>query len=149
MVNTKKTIGGGAVCKSLVVLERLRKKKAITPEMYDLAKAQAEDNTDLKKDSIEMNKRLTSIESKVAEIQTNQASIREEQIAQGAKLDLIIKRLDGPAEAERIDGAVWREIKSWTKTWKFWVIIILVIAAIAFAGPQFGKLIFGWVPTGA
>lgn len=148
MIKTKKSIGGGAVCKSLVVLERLRKKKAITPEMYDLAKAQAEDNTDLKKDSIEMNKRLTSIESKVAEIQANQASMREEQVAQGAKLDLIIKRLDGPAEAERIDGIKWQTFTSLAKSKMFWIMVVIVVLAFMFSGPNLGKLLVGWIPLG-
>lgn len=142
MIKTKKEIGGCVVCEQLNVLKRVRKKKTIAPDIIALAEAQAQDY-------VEMNKRLTNIESKVAEIQTNQVSIREEQIAQGAKLDLIIKRLDGPAEAERIDGAVWREIKSWTQSWKFWAILVILIAAIAFSGPNFGQLLFGWVPKGA
>lgn len=143
MIRTKEmTRGGDVVCKQLTVLKRLRKQGKIEPDMIDLAEAQA-------KDYVEMNKRLTSIESKVAEIQNNQTSMREEQIAQGAKLDLIIQRLNSPAEAERIDGAVWREIKSWTKSWKFWALVVLIILAIAFAGPQFGKTIIEWVPTGA
>lgn len=135
MVKMKEKIGGGVVCRQSDLLKKLRKKKTIQPDMIDLAEAQAQDY-------MEMNKRLTNIESKVAEIDTKLA-------VQDGKLDLIIKRLDGPAEAERIDGAVWREIKSWAKTWKFWVIIILILTAISFAGPQFGNLIFGWVPTGA
>lgn len=142
MVKMKESIGGDVVCKQLDLLKKLRKKKTMSPDIIDLAEAQAEDY-------VEMNKRLTNIESKVAEIQENQVSMREEQVAQGAKLDLIIKRLDGPAEAERIDGIKWKTFIGVAKSKIFLIILIIVILAFMFAGPNLGKLLVGWIPLGS
>lgn len=135
MIKTKKVIGGGAVCKQLDLLKKLRRKKTISTDMIDLAEAQAQDY-------VEMNKRLTNIESKVSEIESGVARI-------DGKLDALMQQVNGPAEAERVDGIKWRTFTNWTKTKTFWIMVIIVVLAFMFAGPDLGKLLIGWIPLGS
>lgn len=93
----------------------------------ELAEAQA-------KDFVNVEKRITNIEKDVADIKT-------EQVAQGAKLDLIIQRLNSPVEQERKDGIFWSQIKNLFQTTTGKIILLLLIGAIALAGQRILELI--------
>lgn len=121
-----KSRGGVIMCKQISTLKKLRKKGTVDNDVMALAEAQAEDY-------VEMNKRLTSIESKVAEIENGVSRI-------DGKLDALMQQVNSPTEAYKIDGAVWREIRKSVTSWKGGLVIILAIGIIALAGQRILEL---------
>lgn len=116
------------------VLKKIREAKEINGYGVELAEAQGRD---FKK----MEKRITNIEKDVADIKT-------EQVAQGAKLDLIIDRLNSPVEQERKNGIIWSEIKKGLSGTKFWLFLLMIVACIALAGDKILELL-RILPVGA
>ena len=110
------------MCAQLEVLKKIRKKGKVNGYDVDLAEAQA-------KDYMTMKARLDNIESDVASIKTEQA-------VQGGKLDLIIQRLNSPVEQERLDGQKWNLLASIARHKSSWIILIIFLISIAFAGEK-------------
>lgn len=110
------------VCAQFDILKKIRKKGKVNGYDIELAEAQA-------KDYIAMKNRLDNIEADVASIKTEQA-------VQGGKLDLIIQRLNSPVEKERLDGQKWNLLTSIAKHKSAWIILIIFLISIAFAGEK-------------
>lgn len=121
------------MCKQKSVIAKIRKAGKLNGYAIELSEAQMQDYLTLKRD----------VDSVKADVQ----AIKTEQAVQGAKLDLIIKRLNSPVEQERKDGIIWHEIRNAIKSWKGWAFIIFFLAAIALAGDKVLQLL-GWLPTG-
>lgn len=115
------------MCKQLAVLKKIRKAKKMNGYAVELAEAQAEDYVAMKRE--------------IQEIKSDVSAMKTEQVAQGAKLDLIIERLNSPVEQERKDGIIWTEIKKGLSGTKFWLFLLLVIACIALAGDKILELL--------
>lgn len=122
------------MCWQLEILKKIQKKGRVNGYDVELAEAQA-------KDYMKMTERLTTIESKVADIDNRLAE-------QSGKLDLIIQRLNSPVEKEREDGIIWSEIKNGIKSWKFWAAAIFFLTCVALAGDKVLNIL-KWIPTGA
>ena len=110
------------MCEQLTVLKKIRKKGKVNGYDVDLAEAQA-------KDYMSMKHRLDQIETEVG-------SIKQTQIEHGTKLDLIIQRLNSPVEKERLDGQKWNFLTSIAKHKSAWIIVIIFLISIAFAGEK-------------
>ena len=110
------------MCEQLTVLKKIRKKGKVNGYDVDLAEAQA-------KDYMSMKHRLDQIETEVG-------SIKQTQIEHGTKLDLIIQRLNSPVEKERLDGQKWNLLTSIAKHKSAWIIVIIFLISIAFAGEK-------------
>lgn len=110
------------MCEQLTVLKKIRKKGKVNGYDVDLAEAQA-------KDYMSMKHRLDQIETEVG-------SIKQTQIEHGTKLDLIIQRLNSPVEKERLDGQKWNILTSIAKHKSAWIIVIVFLISIAFAGEK-------------
>lgn len=121
------------MCKQKSVIAKIRKAGKLNGYAIELSEAQMQDYLTLKRD----------VDSVKADVQ----AIKTEQAVQGAKLDLIIKRLNSPVEQERKDGIIWHEIRNAVKSWKGWAFIIFFLTAIALAGDKVLQLL-GWLPTG-
>lgn len=115
------------MCAQLDILKKIRKKGKVNGYDIDLAEAQA-------KDYLSMKARLDNIEADVSAIKTEQA-------VQGGKLDLIIKRLNSPVEQERLDGQKWNLLTSITKNKAAWIILIIFLISIAFAGEKISGIL--------
>lgn len=126
--------GGIRMCKQKKVLDKIKKAKKVNGYGVDLAVAQMEDYLD-------MQKRITNIEKDVSDIKT-------EQVAQGAKLDLIIEHLNSPVEQERKNGIIWQEIKKGLSGTKFWLFLLMIVACVALAGDKILELL-RILPVGA
>lgn len=110
------------MCEQLTVLKKIRKKGKVNGYDIELAEAQA-------KDYMSMKRRLDQIETEVG-------SIKQTQIEHGTKLDLIIQRLNSPVEKERLDGQKWNILTSIAKHKSAWIIVIIFLISIAFAGEK-------------
>jgi len=110
------------MCEQLTVLKKIRKKGKVNGYDVDLAEAQA-------KDYMSMKRRLDQIETEVG-------SIKQTQVEHGTKLDLIIQRLNSPVEKERLDGQKWNLLTSIAKHKSAWIILIIFLISIAFAGEK-------------
>lgn len=102
-------------------------------DSISLAEAQAQDYVMLK--------------NEVQNIKDDVTAIKTEQAVQGTKIDLILKRLDGPAERERKDGIFWAQLKAIGNTWLGKFLIILMLGCIALAGQRILELL-GAIPNG-
>lgn len=115
------------MCAQIDVLHKIRAKGKVNGYDVDLAEAQA-------KDYMTMKRRIETIESDVSEI-------KKSQIEQNAKLDLILKYIESPAEAERKAGQKWNLIASIARHKSAWVILTLVLIAFALAGDRMAHLL--------
>ena len=110
------------MCAQLEILKKIRKKGKVNGYDVDLAEAQA-------KDYMSMKHRLDNIETDVSAIKTDMAVVK-------SNVDLIVQRLNSPVEQERIDGQKWNLLTSITKNKVAWVILIIFLISIAFAGEK-------------
>lgn len=122
------------MCKQLAVLKKIRKAKKMNGYAVELAEAQAEDYVAMKRE--------------IQEIKSDVSAMKTEQVAQGAKLDLIIERLNSPVEQERKNGIIWTEIKKGLSGTKFWLFLLMIVACIALAGDKILELL-RILPVGA
>lgn len=130
------------MCHITSVLETLRKKRTITnKDIVALGEAQAADTMEHKREHKEMVERMTKLESDVAMIKESQIKQEKVQIEHGAKLDLIIQRLNSPVEEEREAGQKWNLLVSITKHKAAWVILALVLLAFALAGDRMASVV--------
>ena len=119
------------MCAQMEVLKKIRKAGKMNGFATELAEAQAEDFMSFRREFKEF-----------------ASAVVKRQIEQGAQLDLVVKYINSPAEQERKDGIVWREIRDAIKSWKGWALIILFVMTIALAGEKLLQLMH-WIPTGA
>lgn len=122
------------MCRQRLVLEKIHKEGSMNGFAVELAEAQMEDY-------VVMNKKVSKIEKDVNGIKKDMRALLENQARQGGQIDLIVKRLDSPVEAERKDGIFWQQIKSIAKTPTGKVIIVLMICAVALAGDKILQLV--------
>lgn len=118
------------MCAQLDVLKKIRKKGKVNGYDVDLAEAQA-------KDYMAMKTRLDNIETDVA-------SIKEEQARQGGMIEAIFNRLNSPVEQERLQGAYWRALATVCKSKVFWLVVIVLVFLIAMTGNEI-KSLLGWM----
>ena len=88
-----------------------------------------------------MNKKVSRIEKDVSAMKKEQKRQGEMLAKQGGQIDLIVKYINSPAEAERKDGIVWQQIKTIAKTNMGKILILLIIGCIALAGQRIFELI--------
>ena len=118
------------MCAQIDVLKKIRKKGKVNGYDVDLAEAQA-------KDYMAMKTRLDNIETDVA-------SIKEEQARQGGMIEAIFNRLNSPVEQERLQGAYWRALATVSKSKVFWLVVIVLVFLIAMTGNEI-KSLLGWI----
>lgn len=118
------------MCAQIDVLKKIRKKGKVNGYDVDLAEAQA-------KDYMAMKTRLDNIETDVA-------SIKEEQARQGGMIEAIFNRLNSPVEQERLQGAYWRALSTVCKSKVFWLVVIVLVFLIAMTGNEI-KSLLGWM----
>lgn len=110
------------MCAQIDVLKKIRKKGKVNGYDVDLAEAQA-------KDYMTMKARLDNIESDVN-------AIKVEQARQGGMIEAIFNRLNSPVEQERLDGQKWNLLASIARHKSAWIILIIFLISIAFAGEK-------------
>ena len=128
------------MCFQLKVLKKIRAKGRINGYDMELAEAQA-------KDFIRLNDKITTLEQEFKAFRMDLDEIKTNQQVMSGNIQLIVQRLNGPVDEERRAGAVLSEFKGIVKSWKAWVLMILVIMAIALAGEKLLQLL-SFVPTG-
>lgn len=128
------------MCFQLKVLKKIQAKGRINGYDMELAEAQA-------KDFIRLNDKITALEQEFKAFRMDLDEIKTNQQVMSGNIQLIVQRLNGPVDEERRAGAVLSEFKSIVKSWKAWVLMILVIMAIALAGEKLLQLL-SFVPTG-
>ncbi len=122
------------MCAQLEVLKKVREKGRVNGYDVELAEAQA-------KDFIIMNKKVVKIEKDVSSIKKEQKKQGEMLARQGGQIDMIVQYINSPAEEERKDGIIWKEIKNIAKTSLGKIIIILMIGCVALAGSRILELL--------
>lgn len=122
------------MCKQRAVVEKIIEHNEVNGFGVELAQAQMEDY-------IAMDKKVSKIEKDVNGIKKDMRALLENQARQGGQIDLIVKRLDGPVEAERKDAIFWQQIKSIAKTPTGKVMILLMIGSVALAGQRILELL--------
>lgn len=122
------------MCAQLEVLKKVREKGRVNGYDVELAEAQA-------KDFIIMNKKVGKIEKDVSSIKKEQKKQGEMLARQGGQIDMIVQYINSPAEEERKDGIIWKEIKTIAKTSLGKIIIVLMIGCIALAGSRILELL--------
>lgn len=128
------------MCFQLKVLKKIQAKGRINGYDMELAEAQA-------KDFIRLNDKITTLEQEFKAFRMDLDEIKTNQQVMSGNIQLIVQRLNGPVDEERRAGAVLSEFKGIVKSWKAWVLMILVIMAIALAGEKLLQLL-SFVPTG-
>lgn len=128
------------MCFQLKVLKKIQAKGRINGYDMELAEAQA-------KDFIRLNDKITALEQEFKAFRMDLDEIKTNQQVMSGNIQLIVQRLNGPVDEERRAGAVLSEFKGIVKSWKAWVLMILVIMAIALAGEKLLQLL-SFVPTG-
>lgn len=128
------------MCFQLKVLKKIQAKGRINGYDIELAEAQA-------KDFIHLNDKITTLEQEFKAFRMDLDEIKTNQQVMSGNIQLIVQRLNGPIDEERRAGAVLSEFKDIVKSWKAWVLMILVIMAIALAGEKLLQLL-SFVPTG-
>ena len=112
------------MCAQIEVLKKIRKAGKMNGYATELAEAQAEDFITFRKEfkdfAAETTKRL---------------------IEQGAQLDLVVKYVNGPAEQERKDGIVWKEMKAFLKTPLGKIVFLLAFGCVGLAGQRILELL--------
>lgn len=122
------------MCKQRAVVEKIAEHGEVNGFGVELAQAQMEDY-------ITMNKKVSRIEKDVSAMKKEQKRQGEMLAKQGGQIDLIVKYINSPAEAERKDGIVWQQIKTIAKTNMGKILILLIIGCIALAGQRIFELI--------
>ena len=122
------------MCKQRAVVQKIVEHNEVNGFGVDLAQAQMEDY-------VTMNRKVSRIEKDVSAIKKEQQKQGEMLARQGGQIDLIAQYINSPAEEERKDGIIWKELKSIAKTPMGKIIILLVIGCIALAGQRILELI--------
>lgn len=121
------------MCRQIEILEKIRAKGKVNGFDVDLAEAQA-------KDYITMNKKVSNIEKDVSLIKKVLKKQGEMLARQGGQIDLIVNRMNSPVDEERLNGAVWTEIKKFLNTPLGKTIVILGIFCLGLAGQRILEL---------
>lgn len=128
------------MCFQLKVLKKIQAKGRINGYDMELAEAQA-------KDFIRLNEKITSLEQEFKVFRADIEEIKSNQQVMSGNIQLIVQTLNGPMNEEKKASAVYSEFKNIIHSWKAWVLMILVIMAIALAGEKLLQLL-NFVPTG-
>lgn len=128
------------MCFQLKVLKKIQAKGRINGYDMELAEAQA-------KDFIRLNEKITSLEQEFKVFRADIEEIKSNQQVMSGNIQLIVQTLNGPMNEEKKASAVYSEFKNIIRSWKAWVLMILVIMAIALAGEKLLQLL-NFVPTG-
>lgn len=111
------------MCAQLEVLKKIRKAGKMNGYATELAEAQAEDYITFRK-----------------EFKSFAEDVTKRLIEQGAQLELVVKYVNGPAEQERKDGIVWKEVKAFAKNPIGRIMILLFVGCVALAGQRILEL---------
>lgn len=122
------------MCKQRTVVEKIVAHNEVNGFGVELAQAQMEDY-------VVINKKVTKIDKDVAFIKKEQKRQGEMLARQGGQIDLIVSRLNSPVDAERLEGAVWKQIKAIIKTPTGKVLILLLLGCVALAGDKILQLL--------
>jgi len=122
------------MCKQRDVVQKIVDCNEVNGFGVELAKAQMEDY-------IKMNKKVSNIEKSIFSMKKEQKRQGEMLARQGGQIDLLVQRLNSPVEEERINGAVWTEIKKILNTPLGKTIIILLIFCLGLTGQRILELI--------
>ena len=94
-----------------------------------------------------LNEKITSLEQEFKVFRADIEEIKSNQQVMSGNIQLIVQTLNGPMNEEKKASAVYSEFKNIIHSWKAWVLMILVIMAIALAGEKLLQLL-NFVPTG-
>ena len=122
------------MCAQLDVLKKIRKAKKVNGYGVELAEAQIEDYLAMTKD-------IQNLKQDVSAIKETQIEQGKVQAEHGAKLDLIIARLNSPVEQERLDGQKWNLLTSIAKHKSAWVILTIFAISFALAGEKLARIL--------
>ena len=111
------------MCAQIEVLKKIRKAGKMNGYATEWAEAQAEDFISFRK-----------------EFKNFAAETTKRLIEQGAQLDLVVRYVNGPAEQERKDGIVWKEVKAFAKNPIGKIMIVLFLGCVALAGQRILEL---------
>ena len=121
------------MCKQRIVVEKIIEHNEVNGFGVELAKAQMEDY-------VAMNKKITRVEKDVSLIKKEQKRQGEILARQDGKIDMIVQYINSPAEDERKDGLVWREIKRFVSTPLGRAIILLCMFCLGLSGQRIMEL---------
>lgn len=122
------------MCKQKAVVQKIVENNKVNGFGVELAQAQMQDY-------VAMDRKVSKIEKDVSSIKKEQKKQGEMLARQGGQIDMIVQYINSPAEEERKDGIIWKEIKSIGKTPMGKILILLIIGCIALAGQRIFELI--------
>ncbi len=122
------------MCKQRAVVQKIVEHNEVNGFGVELAQAQMEDY-------VAMDRKVTRIEKDVSSIKKEQKKQGEMLARQGGQIDMIVQYINSPAEEERKDGIIWKELKNIAKTPMGKILILLVIGCVALAGQRIFELI--------
>lgn len=125
---------GLSMCKQRTVVQKIVEHNEVNGFGVELAQAQMEDY-------VAMDRKVSRIEKDVSSIKKEQKKQGEMLARQGGQIDMIVKYINSPAEEERKDGIIWKEIKNIAKTSMGKIIIVLMLGCIALSGQRIFELI--------
>lgn len=122
------------MCQQRAVVEKIVAKNEVNGFGVELAQAQM-------MDYIHMDKKVSRIEKDVSSIKKEQKKQGEMLAKLGGQMELVVNRMNSPVDAERLEGAVWKQIKAIIKTPTGKILILLMLGSIALAGDKILQLL--------
>lgn len=122
------------MCQQRAVVEKIVAKNEVNGFGVELAQAQM-------MDYIHMDKKVSRIEKDVSSIKKEQKKQGEMLAKLGGQMELVVNRMNSPVDAERLEGAVWKQIKAIIKTPTGKILILLVLGAFALSGDKILQLL--------
>jgi len=122
------------MCKQKLVVQKIIEHNEVNGFGVDLAQAQMEDY-------VAMDRKISRVEKDVSSIKKEQKRQGEMLARQGGQIDTIVKYINSPAEEERKDGIVWKQIKNIAQTSTGKIFILLMLGCIALSGQRILELL--------
>lgn len=122
------------MCKQRAVVQKIIEHNEVNGFGVELAQAQMEDY-------VAMDRKISRVEKDVSAMKKEQKRQGEMLAKQGGQIDLIVQYINSPAEEERKDGIVWKQIKTIAKTPTGKIFIMLMLGCIALSGQRILELL--------
>ena len=122
------------MCKQRAVVQKIIEHSEVNGFGVELAQAQMEDY-------VAMDRKISRVEKDVCAMKKDMTAMKNEQARQGGQIDLIVQYINSPAEDERKDGIVWKQIKTIAKTPTGKIFIMLMLGCIALSGQRILELL--------